>query len=194
MAARAGARVLAAAGARDSSCCEQSGAAEVFDYRDPDLPGRLRGAAPSGVDLYPDTAGVNDLETSVGLLARRGRVVLLAGAGTRPVLPAGPLYMNDRSVVGFVISHATPGELAGAAECINDLLGRDALPPRCIEVLPLGAAGEVHARLERGSSAAGARSCGRTLPPPPDGVRPRVPGRRIVRRPGRPPVWEPIFT
>ncbi|MFJ5031864.1 NADPH:quinone reductase [Streptomyces sp. NPDC088560] len=150
MAARAGARVLATAGARDAAYCARSGATEVFDYRDPDLAGTIRAAAPSGVDLYLDTAGVNDLETSVGLLARRGRVVLLAGAGTRPVLPAGALYMNDRSVVGFVISHATTDELAEAAGYINDLLGRGALRARRTEILPLSAAGAAHARLERG--------------------------------------------
>ncbi|MET8804095.1 NADPH:quinone reductase [Streptomyces sp. NPDC004546] len=150
MAVRAGARVLATAGARDARYCAELGAAEVFDYRDPELTEKIRGVAPSGLDLHLDTAGVNDLRTTVDLLARRGRVVLLAGARTRPVLPAGALYMNDRSIVGFVISHATPDELAEAATYINDLLARGALRPRSIEVFPLGAAAEVHARMDKG--------------------------------------------
>jgi NADPH:quinone reductase-like Zn-dependent oxidoreductase len=150
MAARAGARVLATAGARDAPYCAELGAAGVFDYRDPQLTERIRAAAPSGVDLYLDTAGVNDLETAVDLLARRGRVVLLAGARTRPVLPAGALYMNDRSVLGFVISHATSDELAEAAGHVNDLLGRGALHPRNIEMFPLSATADVHARMEEG--------------------------------------------
>jgi NADPH:quinone reductase-like Zn-dependent oxidoreductase len=150
MAVRAGARVLATAGARDARYCAELGAAEVFDYRDPELTEKIRGAAPSGLDLHLDTAGVNDLQTTVDLLARRGRVVLLAGARTRPVLPAGALYMNDRSIVGFVISHATPDELAEAATYINDLLARGALRPGSIEVFPLGAAAEVHARMDKG--------------------------------------------
>ncbi|MER6061355.1 NADPH:quinone reductase [Streptomyces sp. NPDC001792] len=150
MAVRAGARVLATAGARDARYCAELGAAQVFDYRDPELTEKIRGAAPSGLDLHLDTAGVNDLQTTVDLLARRGRVVLLAGARTRPVLPAGALYMNDRSIVGFVISHATPDELAEAATYINDLLARGALRPRSIEVFPLGAAAEVHARMDKG--------------------------------------------
>ncbi|MFG3203627.1 NADPH:quinone reductase [Streptomyces sp. NPDC048192] len=150
MAVRAGARVLATAAARDVRYCAELGAAEVFDYRDPDLTERARAAAPSGLDLYLDTAGVNDLETWVDLLALRGRAVLLAGPRTRPVLPAGALYMNDRSVVGFVISHATTGELAEAAAYINDLLGRGVLRSRTIEVFPLSAAADVHARMEKG--------------------------------------------
>jgi 2-desacetyl-2-hydroxyethyl bacteriochlorophyllide A dehydrogenase len=150
MAVRAGARVLATAAARDARYCAELGAAEVFDYRDPDLTEKIRAAAPSGLDLYLDTAGANDLETWVGLLALRGRVVLLAGPRTRPVLPAGALYMNDRSVVGFVISHARPGELAEAAAYINDLLGRGVLRPRTMELFPLSAAADVHARMEKG--------------------------------------------
>ncbi|AOR36494.1 oxidoreductase [Streptomyces fodineus] len=150
MAARAGARVLATAGARDAPYCAELGAAEVFDYRDPRLTEKLRAAVPSGLDLYLDTAGVNDLESAVDLLARRGRVVLLSGARTRPVLPAGALYMNDRSVLGFVISHASSDELAEAAAYVNDLLGRGALRPRHIEIFPLSATADVHARMEQG--------------------------------------------
>lgn len=150
MAARAGARVLATAGARDGRYCAELGAAEVFDYRDVELTERIRRAAPVGLDLYVDTAGVNDLETTVELLALRGRVVLMAGIRTRPVLPAGALYVNDRSVVGFVISHATPDELAAAAAYLNDLFAQGALRPRNVEVFPLSAAADVHARMERG--------------------------------------------
>ncbi|MFI9251003.1 NADPH:quinone reductase [Streptomyces sp. NPDC053069] len=150
MAVRAGARVLATAGARDAEYCAELGAAEVFDYRDPELTERIRRAAPAGLDLYLDTAGVNDLETTVELLALRGRVVLLAGIRTRPVLPARALYVNDRTVMGFVISHATPDELAAAASYINGLFGQGALRPRSTEVFPLSAAADVHARMERG--------------------------------------------
>jgi hypothetical protein len=51
----------------------------------------------------------------VDLLAFRGRIALLAGAASRPVLPVGAIYMRDRLVLGFVISHATTAELAEAA-------------------------------------------------------------------------------
>ncbi|MEV6834006.1 NADPH:quinone reductase [Streptomyces sp. NPDC051133] len=151
MAVRAGARVLATAGARDGAYCAERGAEQVFDYRDPDLIRKIREAAPSGIDVLVDTAGVNDLENTVDLLARRGRVVLLAGARSRPVLPAGALYTNDRSVVGFVISHASPDELAEAAAYVNDLLAGGDLRPRTVEVFPLRAAADVHARMEEGA-------------------------------------------
>jgi 2-desacetyl-2-hydroxyethyl bacteriochlorophyllide A dehydrogenase len=150
MAAAAGARVVAVASARDAGYCRGLGADHVVDYRDPDVPGRIRAAAPGGADLYLDASGTNDLETAVDLLAGRGRIVLLAGLGTRPVLPVGPLYLRDRSIHGFAISHATAQELAEAAGAINRLVADGRLRPRAIERLHLSDAAEAHRRLEEG--------------------------------------------
>jgi NADPH:quinone reductase-like Zn-dependent oxidoreductase len=139
LAALSGATVFATASLTDLDYCESLGATAT-DYRDP--------AYPSEVDLYVDCAGVNDLETAVPLLAPRGRIVLLAGAATRPVLPVGPLYTNDCSIAGFVISHATPDELSAAATRLNTVLPE--LHPRHLEEHPLSATEETHKRLERG--------------------------------------------
>jgi NADPH:quinone reductase-like Zn-dependent oxidoreductase len=76
--------------------------------------------------------------------------VLLAGAATRPVLPAGALYTKDCSIAGFVISHATSAELAEAARAINRLLSAGVLRPREVEELALSAAARTHHRMERG--------------------------------------------
>lgn len=150
LAVRAGARVVATASARDAVYCTGIGADVVLDYRDPELAQRIRAHCPQGIDVYLDTAGVNDLPMAVDLLAPRGRIVLLAGATSRPVLPVGPLYQKDCAVHGFVISHATTAELADAASTINHLLARDLLRPRAVEELPISTAAEVHGRLERG--------------------------------------------
>ncbi|MGW2539984.1 zinc-binding dehydrogenase, partial [Kitasatospora sp. NPDC001574] len=95
-------------------------------------------------------SGTNDLATAVDLLAPRGRIVLLAGARSRPELPAGQLYMKDGSIRGFVISHARTDELAEAAGTINRLLAAGRLRARALENLPLDAAAETHRRLEKG--------------------------------------------
>jgi len=151
LAVDAGARVVATASAADAPYCRSLGAAEVVDYRSQKLYQEIADAAgPGGVDVFLDTSGTNDLAPAVDLLARRGRVVLLAGARSAPVLPVGPLYMKDCSVVGFVISHASPSELAEAAVTINRLLVSGALRPRACETVPLGAAAQVHRRLEAG--------------------------------------------
>lgn len=150
LAAEAGGRVIATASASDLDHCKALGAQEALDYRDPELSARIRQAAPHGVDLYLDTSGRNDLEAAVDLLAYRGRIVLLAGAAARPVLPAGALYMKDGSIAGFVISRAGAAELADAARDLNRLLGAGALRPRSIERRPLDEIADVHRAIEAG--------------------------------------------
>ncbi|MBV8932608.1 MAG: NADPH:quinone reductase [Kutzneria sp.] len=150
LATHAGVRVVATASTRDAEYCRELGAADVIDYRDTAVWSRLSHACPRGIDAYFDTSGVNDLANAVDLLAFRGRIVLLAGAKTRPVLPAGELYMKDGSVVGFVISHATTAELAEAANTINQLLASGQLRPRNRHLLPLAEAAEAHRRMEKG--------------------------------------------
>ncbi|MEU6479997.1 zinc-binding dehydrogenase [Streptomyces sp. NPDC047017] len=152
LAAAAGARVLATAAPRDHARVRSLGAADVVDYRAEDLAVRLAALAPDGVDVHVDTSGHNELRTAVALLALRGRIVLLAGARDEPVtaLPTGPLYMKDGSVRGFVISHATAGELAEAAAAVNERLAAGGLRPRAIEYQPLSATADVHRRMERG--------------------------------------------
>jgi NADPH:quinone reductase-like Zn-dependent oxidoreductase len=150
LAADAGARVIATAAAGDAEYCRTLGAVEVLDYRNPDLAQDIRDVSRGGVDVSIDTSGRNDLPTAVDLLAPRGRIVLLAGVQSRPVLPVGPLYMKDCSIVGFVISHASAAELAEAAITINRLLADGRLRPRATETLPLAATAEAHRRMERG--------------------------------------------
>jgi NADPH:quinone reductase-like Zn-dependent oxidoreductase len=150
MARLGGARVLAGARSEDADWCRSAGAAEVLDYRDPDLPGRLRELAPAGIDLYIDTSGHLDLPTAIDLLALRGRLVLLAGPGQRLTLPAGPLYTNDRRILGFAISRADTGDLAEAASAINSQLAAGTLPTRVRDVWPLERAAEAHQAVEHG--------------------------------------------
>jgi NADPH:quinone reductase-like Zn-dependent oxidoreductase len=153
LAADAGARVLGTARREDFAHCRALGAHEVFDYRDPELTGRLREATGEGIDVHLDTSGHNDLEQAVAVLARRGRIVLMAGAGgTSSRLPAGRLYMRDGSVRGFALSGATVAELAEAAGAVNRVLASGRLRPRGLRVLPLSAAARAHALLEAGGA------------------------------------------
>lgn len=149
-AAAAGARVIATARAEDAEWCRSCGAEEVVDYRDPDVYRKIAELAPDGVDVWWDNAGVHDLERAVPLLARRGRMIILAGLEKQAVLPIGPLYTRDASLRGFAISNATVAELAEAATAINHLLARRALAVRIGVRLPLAEAAQAHRLRESG--------------------------------------------
>ncbi|CAL9372643.1 Acrylyl-CoA reductase AcuI [Streptomyces sp. enrichment culture] len=151
LAVEAGARVVATASAADAEYVHALGAAEVFDYRDPRLDGKLRAACPQGIDVHVDAFGTNDLSLAVEHAASRGRIVLLAGVSARPVLPVGPFYMKDASILGFVISHATTDQLAEAAVTVNRLTAAGALRPRHTERLPLSGMADAHLRMEKGA-------------------------------------------
>nr|WP_225955015.1 zinc-binding dehydrogenase [Kibdelosporangium phytohabitans] len=150
MAVDAGARVITTSSVRDIGYCRSLGAAAAFDYADPLLSSALRAECPQGIDVWLDNAGRNDLSSAVDLMAFRGRIVLLAGLDTRPVLPAGALYLKDGTVTGFTISRANVAELAEAARVINRLLKAGTLRPRTKEAVPLSAMAEAHRRLEQG--------------------------------------------
>ena len=146
----AGARVIATASAADLDSCLALGAVEAFDYRDPELARRLRHAAPAGVHVHLDTSGHHDLDLAIGLLASRGRLILMPGLGRRPELPVGALYTRDAQIRGFAISTAFVEELAEGAALINRLVSDGRLAPPAIEELPLSAAADAHARMESG--------------------------------------------
>lgn len=150
LAATRGARVLVSASAADAEYCRGLGADTVLDYRDAGLAGRLREAAPGGVDVQIDTSGRNDLETAVELAAPRGRIVVLSGPASVPVLPAGKLYMRDASVRGFAISNATVDELARAARTVNTMLAGRLWEPRHLLQRPFADAAWAHSQLEAG--------------------------------------------
>lgn len=140
LASAAGARVLATARPGDAQWCRANGADEIFDYQAPDLTERIRAAAPEGVDVYWDTSGHHDLESAVPLLARRGRMIMMAALTAHPPLPVGALYTRDASLRGFAISNASARELAGTAVALNFLLVRGILRAREIQTLPLSQA------------------------------------------------------
>ncbi|MEV8313337.1 zinc-binding dehydrogenase [Streptomyces sp. NPDC059900] len=150
LAAAAGARVVASASPDHADEVRALGAARVIDYRDPDVPGRLREAAPGGFDVHLDTSGRADLAFSVELLAHGARLVAMVGLSDTPVLPVGRLYTRDASIVGFAISNASTADLAEAAGGVEWLLRATPWRPRIADRLPLSRAAEAHRRMEDG--------------------------------------------
>jgi NADPH:quinone reductase-like Zn-dependent oxidoreductase len=84
LARHAGIRVLGTCSARNADAVRALGA-EPLDYAAPDLPGRVRGLAPSGVAAVFDHVGGPGIVDSWGLLARGGTLVSYGSAATRDV-------------------------------------------------------------------------------------------------------------
>lgn len=152
LAALAGARVVASASAADLEYCRSHGADTAIDYRDPEFGQHLRAAVSEGIDVHLNTSGHHDLHLAVEMLAKRGRIVLMAGISATPEFPVGRLYTRGGTATGFAISNATIPELADAAGRINQLLARGEHSPREVETLPLDAAADAHRRLESGEA------------------------------------------
>ncbi|RKN07053.1 medium chain dehydrogenase/reductase family protein [Streptomyces radicis] len=82
LAVLAGIRVIGTASPRHHEAIRALGADPV-DYRDPDLPGRVRELAPGGVDAVFDHVGGPGIVDSFGLLAPGGTLVSYGTAATR---------------------------------------------------------------------------------------------------------------
>lgn len=74
----AGARVIGIAGGAEKCrwLVEDYGADAAIDYRNEDVPARLKVLAPDGIDLFFDNVGGTTLEAGIAHIARFGRIVL----------------------------------------------------------------------------------------------------------------------
>lgn len=132
--------------------CQQLGAMHTINYKTEDVGKALSRLAPKGIDIYWDTTREPNLELAVPLLAKRGRVILMAGHSARTTLPVGPLYRKDCSILGFSILNATIADLASAATMVNFCLQLDKLKTRIAQVMPLKEAPQALKKLETDTS------------------------------------------
>jgi len=145
MAKALGARVLATAGSEEKvAACRELGAVVAINYKTQNVAGELKKAAPDGVNVWWETTREPDLDLAVGALARRGRMVVMAGREARPPFPVGPFYVKDCSLHGFVMFMATPEEQRACATDINRWLAEGKLQPKIDRVLPLSETAAAH--------------------------------------------------
>jgi len=103
-----------------AAVCRSWGADLVLNYRTDDIPAAIRDFTKSeGVLIWYETQREPDLIRTVDLMARRGRIVVMAGRQAQPVFPVGPFYTKDLALYGFTIFNATPEEQRRCAEDIN---------------------------------------------------------------------------
>ncbi len=120
----AGATVIATVGSNEKKeVAKRLGADGVINYRETHVAEAIQQATADtgGIDVWFETLRTPEPENAIPLMAKRGRMIVMAGRDARPVLPVGPLYVNDLRVLGFAMFNASAAEQREAAEAINTL-------------------------------------------------------------------------
>lgn len=121
MAKAAGATVIGTAGSTEKvRLIRELGVDVAIDYRRQSIADVVGEHAAQGVNVFWETRRTPDFELAVGLLADRGRMILMAGRDARPEFPVGPFYVKECSLHGFVMFKATPLEMRTAADKMNE--------------------------------------------------------------------------
>ena len=145
MAKALGARVIAAAGSDEKVAKAKAfGADEGINYQTEDVTVQVQELAPDGVDVLWETRRETDLDWAIGLLAKRGRMVVMAGRDARPMLPVGPFYVKDCALHGFAMFNYSAEEQRQSGDAINRWLVDGNLKANIDRVLPLSEAAAAH--------------------------------------------------
>jgi NADPH:quinone reductase len=146
MAKAVGANVITTVGSPEKAeLCRDWGADRVLNYKTDDVAQGVRDVTGGrGVQVWYETQREPDFVRTVELLAKRGRMVLMAGRQALPVFPVGPFYVKDCSLFGFAMFNATPAEQRRCAEDINRWMEEKGLRAPVGRVFPLSQAAEAH--------------------------------------------------
>jgi NADPH2:quinone reductase len=145
MARSIGARVVTTAGSDEKvRLCRELGADVAINYKTEDVAKRVSEASPNGVNVWWETLREPDFDRTIGLLAPRGRMIVMAGRDARPPFPVGPFYVKGCRLFGFAMFNATPEEQRQAADDINRWLAEGRIKPRIDRIFPLAEAAAAH--------------------------------------------------
>ena len=133
-----GARVIATAGSDERVAKAKAfGADEGINYKTEDVAARVLEWGPEGVDVLWESRREADFEWAIPLLAKHGRMGVMAGREARPVLPVGPFYVKDCTLHGFAMFNYSAEEQRRCAEDINRWQAEGKLKANIDRVLPL---------------------------------------------------------
>ena len=145
----AGGRVATTAGSGPGlELCRSLGADLALNYKADDVPARLREFAPDGIDVWYETQREPDLATSIPLLRKWGRMILMAGRTATPALPLGSFYPRNCSIFGFAMFNFPPEPQRSAAQDINRWASEGKLRAHVGRTFPLDEAAKAHRLLE----------------------------------------------
>jgi NADPH2:quinone reductase len=149
MAKAAGAKVATAAGSPERlELCRRLGADLALNYKTDDIPAKLREFSPEGVDVWLETQREPNLEVSIPLLCKNGRMVLMAGRTAKPTLPLGVFYPRNCALFGFAMFNSPAEEQRLCAVDIVRWIEEGVLKPLVGRVFPLSNAADAERFLE----------------------------------------------
>lgn len=150
MAKAIGAKVITTVGSDDKAKLARGwGIDLVLNYKTDDIPARIREfTAGQGVDVWYETQREPDFMKMVDLMAKRGRMIVMAGRQAQPIFPVGPFYVKGLSLFGYAMFNATPHEQRACADDINRWLAAKKLHVPIGREFPLSETAAAHAFLE----------------------------------------------
>ncbi len=121
MAKAVGAKAITTVGSEDKAkLCKSWGVDCVLNYKTDDIPARIKEFTQGqGVNVWYETQREPDFFKMVELMARRGRMIVMAGRQAQPTFPVGPFYVKDLSLHGFAMFNASTDEQRVCADDIN---------------------------------------------------------------------------
>ncbi len=145
-----GARVITTVGSEEKvALCRSWGVDHVLNYKTEDVfaaVGKIVGE--KGVNVWYETQREPDFVRTVPLMARRGRIIIIAGRQAQPTFPVGPFYTRDLSLHGFAMFNASPQEHRRCADDINRLLSEKKLQVAIGRTFKIAEAAAAHRLLE----------------------------------------------
>lgn len=146
MAKAAGAKVVTTVGsAEKAALCKSWGADCVLNYKSDDVAQGVKDFTKGqGVNVWYETLREPDFGRSVDLLAKRGRMIVMAGRQAQPTFPVGPFYVKDLSLSGFAMFNASPAEQRACAQDISRWLAEKKLKAPIGRTFKLSEAAAAH--------------------------------------------------
>lgn len=142
-----GATVITTAGSPEKAeTCLRLGASHVVQYRTENVDERLTEITQQTgpINIWFETLRMPALDRCIGLMAKRGKIVFMAGRDSRPEFPVGPFYVKDLRAIGFAMFNASADEQRDAANALNPLLSGGQWNPQISRVMPLSDAAAAH--------------------------------------------------
>lgn len=152
----AGAKVIATVGSDEKKFyCEKLGADLAINYKTEDVDARIKEFSESngGVNLWFELLREPTPERTIGLMAKRGRYIVMAGREAKPEFPIGPFYVNDLRLIGFAMFNASPEEQRECAEQMNAWFEAGQWKPQIGKSFPLEEAAAAHQMQEENTLA-----------------------------------------